>query len=438
MKKGICVLFLLLVMSVVCSGMAACAEEAETSDLLEMKGLGYSVKNPGKWEGMKGTLLLIPASQSSICNDPEVFASQVIYFPATEQEMNDEENIAALSEKMAVPGLIFTIKGDRQAMLEVIPTLGIKDLGEEETLEDSLVQIGEAEGYQFFLLNILDEDYADSLDEDYAQEYRDLPDLIAKEMEQAAFYAPEDPMEALIGETIRFTSTDLDGNTLTSEELFKDNEITMLNLWGVWCINCVNEMEELAAIHTRLQEKDCGIVGVEMEQNPSDAIYDQARELMEEKGTNYPNVLIPADNEILMGVTSYPTTFFVDREGTILAKPIIGANVAAYEPTLESLLNSTSAPETETEEAGSYTYRVFVTDEDGQGLEGAAVQFCDETACKFGTTDSEGCAAFEVTEKKVYDVHILAAPEGYAFDEEEVFSTEDAPSDTTVVLKKVE
>ena len=40
--------------------------------------------------------------------------------------------------------------------------------------------------------------------------------------------------------------------------------------------------------------------------------------------------------------------------------------------------------------------------------------------------------------KKVYDVHILAAPEGYAFDEEEVFSTEDAPSDTTVVLKKAE
>ena len=148
-------------------------------------------------------------------------------------------------------------------------------------------------------------------------------------------------------------------------------------------------MEELAAIHTRLQEKGCGIVGVEMEQDPSDAIYEQARELMEEKGTNYQSVLMPEDNEILRGVSSYPTTFFVDREGTILAKAIVGARVDAYEPTLESLLDGTSAPETESEEAGSYTYRVFVTDEDGQGLEGAAVQFCDETACKFGTTDAK-------------------------------------------------
>ena len=232
MKKRICVLFILLVMSVLDS-MAVCAKESGASDLFERNGFGNSVKNPDKWEGLKGTLFLLPASQSSICDDPEVFASEVIYFPATEQEMKDEGTVMALSEKMAVPGLIFTIKGDIQAILEVIPTVGLVDPADEETLDDSLVQIGEADGYEFFLFNMLDEEYADSLDEEYAQEYRNLPSLIEKEMKQAAFCAPVDPMKALVGQTISFTSTDLDGNTLTSEELFKDNEITMYSICGV-------------------------------------------------------------------------------------------------------------------------------------------------------------------------------------------------------------
>lgn len=439
MKKRIGVLLVLLAMSVICTCMAVCVEASDVSGAEEVKGAGFSVKNPGRWEGINGTLLLLPVSESSIYEDPEVFAASLVYIPLTEEELNAEgEDVAALMGKMTAPGYVFTIQGDRESLLEVIKELGVAEPGDEETLDDSVVQIGEADGYQFFLFSSLDEDYAASLDEAYAQEYRNLPALVEKEMKQATFSAPVDPTKALVGKTISFTSTDLDGNPLTSEELFQDNEITMLNLWGVWCINCVNEMEELAAIHTRLQEKGCGIVGIEMEKNPGDAIYEEARKLMEEKGTNYPSVLMPEDNEILRGVTSFPTTFFVDREGTILAKPIIGARVEAYEPTLESLLNGVSAPETEMEDTGSYTYRVFVTDEDGQGLEGAAVQFCDETACKFGTTDAEGCASFEVSEKKVYDVHILAAPEGYAFDEEEVFSTEDAPSDTTVVLKKAE
>ena len=438
MKKRIGVWFVLLVMSVICTCMAVCAEASDASGAEEVKGAGFSVKNPDRWEGMNGTLLLLPVSEASIYEDPEVFCSSLVYIPATKEELNDEGNVAAIMGKMTEPGYVFTIQGDRESLVEVIKELEIVEPGDEETLEDSVVQIGEADGYQFFLFSSLNEDYAASLDEAYAQEYRNLPALIEKEMKQAAFSAPVDPTKALIGKTISFTSTDLDGNPVTSEELFQDNEITMLNLWGVWCINCVNEMEELAAIHTRLQEKGCGIVGIEMEKNPGDAIYEEARKLMEEKGTNYQSVLMPEDNEILRGVTSYPTTFFVDREGTILAKPIVGARVDAYEPTLESLLDGAPAPETEMEDTGSYTYRVFVTDEDGQGLEGAAVQFCDETACKFGTTDAEGCASFEVSEKKVYDVHILAAPEGYAFDEEEVFSTEDAPSDTTVVLKKAE
>ena len=65
MKKRIGVLLVLLVMSVICTCMAVCAEESGISGEEEVKGAGFSVKNPVKWEGLSGTLLLLPVSESN-------------------------------------------------------------------------------------------------------------------------------------------------------------------------------------------------------------------------------------------------------------------------------------------------------------------------------------------------------------------------------------
>ena len=67
-------------------------------------------------------------------------------------------------------------------------------------------------------------------------------------------------------------------------------------------------MEELSNIHTRLQEKGCGIIGV-FRGEVTEEVKKSAKDLMEEKGTNYPNVLVPDGNEIFEMVTGWPTTF---------------------------------------------------------------------------------------------------------------------------------
>ena len=434
MKKSIRCLLLLFVLSVFCASMTVCAKESEAdaAQPLKYEMLGYTVSDPNGWEGLKGSLLIYPASTTSINENPELYAAYLYYFPVPNEVLESEENAAAAIQKMTIAGMLFTVKGDRDQLWEALNDL---EVVEPEDNPEDLVKVGEAEDYQFFLLGIQDEEYAASVEEEYKEDYKNLPALLQKEMEQAEYYAPVDPMNAMEGQTIRFTTTDLDGNTLTSEELFGENTITMVNLWGVWCPNCVNEMEELARIHERLQEKGCGIVGIEWEQNPGEEIYQQARDLMEEKGTNYPSVLMPEDNELLNGVSSYPATFFVDREGTILTKPILGARVSEYEPTLDALLDAGSDPQTQSEEAEGLTYRVYVKDEEDQPLAGVIVQFCDDTSCRLGETDEDGCAAFEVSEKKDYEIHIMKAPDGYTFDKEEIFHANEDGSDTTIVLK---
>ncbi len=426
------------------AGMVVYAEETQndTEDFEEYKGLGFTVKNPEGWEGLKGSLVIMPLSSTAINDNPELYGAQLCYFPLTEEEANenygaDEESALELIKKMSVAGAVFTIKGDKEILLETLKELEIVEPDEEDIQED-IIQVGEADGYQFFVLSLSDDEYAAALDEEYAEDYRNLPALLTKELKQAEYYAPVDKMNDLAGRTLSFTTTDLDGNTVTSEELFKDNEITMVNLWGVWCINCVNEMEELAAIHERLQEKGCGIIGLEWEQDPGEETYQEARDLMDEKGTNYPSVLMPEDNEILEQVTSFPATFYVNREGLIMTKPIIGARVKEYEPTLDALLTDASPSENGSDESGSYIYRVFVKDEEDHPLEKVVVQFCDDTSCRLGKTDEDGCAEFEVPEEKSYEVHIEKAPDGYAFDKDETVNTQETASDTTIILKKDE
>ena len=180
---------------------------------------------------------------------------------------------------------------------------------------------------------------------------------LLNKLQETELSAPLDESGSSIGQIISFETTDLDGNTVKSEDLFKDNAITMINVWGTWCGYCIDEMEELAAIHTRLQEKGCGIVGVEDERGQmTEELAEKAREIMSEKGTNYPNVIVPDDNPVFSSITGWPTTFFVDGDGKILTYPIIGANINAYEETVEKLLLSgSSSPSSSPDADGSGT-----------------------------------------------------------------------------------
>ena len=259
-------------------------------------------------------------------------------------------------------------------------------------------------------------------------------------LESIDIVAPVDPAGAYIGQVVQFETTDLDGNPVKSEDLFRDNEITMVNLWGTWCPNCVNEMAELAQIHTRLQEKGCGIVGIEYEQMPIEEVEEAARAIMTANGTNYPSVLMPADYVLFHSFLYYPTTLYVDSEGRILTFPIEGAAVDEYEAVIDKLLAGEAldtAPKTGAAANGDDKYCVYVYDQDGNPVEGAFVQFCDEVTCSFQPTDANGMAAFPVAEQKVYEVHVLSVPEGFKEDTN-LYETLDTWSDVNIFLEKAE
>ena len=62
-------------------------------------------------------------------------------------------------------------------------------------------------------------------------------------------------------------------------------------------------------------------------------------------------------------------------------------------------------------------YKVLVTDQFGNPVSGAKVQFCNDEMCLFSVTDASGTAEFETDEGKGYEVHLFKVPENYESDD---------------------
>lgn len=140
--------------------------------------------------------------------------------------------------------------------------------------------------------------------------------------------------------TLDFVTMDLDGNVVTSAEIYAGNRITMINFWATWCPPCVGELAELVEVHSQLQEVGCGVVGILMDSNDPKGV-EAAKKLMAQNGTNYPVLALSEDLYGLAQVISViPTTIFVDGNGTLVGTPIVGALVEQYGPTVKLLLES--------------------------------------------------------------------------------------------------
>ncbi len=138
-------------------------------------------------------------------------------------------------------------------------------------------------------------------------------------------------------DALYFETTDIDGNTVKSDELFAEHEITMVNVWTSWCGPCINELPELEKLNEEFQEKDAVIVGLLYDGSEEGAVED-ARDILEETGVTY-LILLPWDTmEEDLDIQAFPTTFFINQKGEVVGDRIIGAMVDLYPSALDELL----------------------------------------------------------------------------------------------------
>ncbi len=319
MKKLISLLLAVLMLAT--AGVQALAEEPEMVDYEE---IGIAIPWVDEITALKGYYEEAP--YGLISNDPAIALMMVYYVGATMEELMELDDDAVVEP--LVPVIIMVTDGTKEDILNIL---------EEETAEN-LRTIGSGEGYTGYYY--LDGNVSNDLDPEFAEDYAAFLEKLPAALEKAKVHAPADPMVELVKEKITFTAKDADGKEYTSEELFKDCKVTMVNCWGTWCPHCVNEMPELAEINTRLQEKGCQVIGIEFESDYDEETLSEGKELMAEAGTNYISVLYNDDMTFMDQVQAYPITFFVDKDGNQLTVPVEGAQVDIYESLVDELLSS--------------------------------------------------------------------------------------------------
>ena len=125
----------------------------------------------------------------------------------------------------------------------------------------------------------------------------------------------------------QFEGKDLDGNKVDSS-VFAENAVTVVNFWFNECKPCVEELSEMNALNDRLKEQGGEVLGVNVgaldgdEQNIA-----TAKQILETKGAKYRNIYFDSDSDagkFALGITAFPTTYVIDRNGNIVGEALMG------------------------------------------------------------------------------------------------------------------
>jgi cytochrome c biogenesis protein CcmG, thiol:disulfide interchange protein DsbE len=94
----------------------------------------------------------------------------------------------------------------------------------------------------------------------------------------------------------------------------------VVNFWASWCEPCKEESPRLEEAWTRFRDRGVVVLGVDAQDFRADA-----RRFVERYGLSYPIVHDGAGSTLgRWGVTGFPETFFVGRDGKLVGEKIEG------------------------------------------------------------------------------------------------------------------
>jgi len=96
-------------------------------------------------------------------------------------------------------------------------------------------------------------------------------------------------------------------------------KVVFLNLWATWCPPCRMEMPAMEQLHQRLKGKDFVMLAVSEDDEGAATV----RSFVEKMGITFPVLLDPTGTlPPRYGVTGYPETFIIDRDGHVIQHTI--------------------------------------------------------------------------------------------------------------------
>lgn len=127
-----------------------------------------------------------------------------------------------------------------------------------------------------------------------------------------------------------FETTDLEKNKVT-QEVFRENDLTMVNMFSTTCNPCMEELPYLAELANEYKDKKVDILGVDIDMDSKGKPDEESREIVSkivnDKKSSMKVIFLDENliNTLLKKTDVLPYTFFVNKEGDIIGEEYMGS-----------------------------------------------------------------------------------------------------------------
>lgn len=126
---------------------------------------------------------------------------------------------------------------------------------------------------------------------------------------------------------LSFEFPDIDSNLVSLEDAQFQNKVIIVQIFGTWCPNCMDETKYLVELYNKFHEHGLEIIALDFEPKPNmDYFRSRAERFIRDLNVPYPVVLAGSANKIkaaealpmLNKIISYPTMIILNRKKEII------------------------------------------------------------------------------------------------------------------------
>ncbi len=131
------------------------------------------------------------------------------------------------------------------------------------------------------------------------------------------------------GSVMDYIMPNLNGEEIHLGGIISENQVTMLNIWGISCAPCLKEIPHLVDLREQYKDRGFEIVGLTSdlldpngETDPD--LEEEAKEIVTELDVTYPVLVLTGEIRKQMQIIATPTTVFVNDKGQVIGDVIMG------------------------------------------------------------------------------------------------------------------
>ena len=321
------------------------ANESKDDGMEVFEDIGFKVRLPKEFNDLDGNITAQELGDDTDEEEPVLGGLQYQYISDTTKQDTDkilnDDSLSRQEKKDKIDNEIYPRIKDIFSLATLRANL-VKDENEiKEILFASDIKVVRKTDKYIQVITFSDGSNVEGLTEEEQKQYKEFINVAKSIQDMAQAMDPKPKTQALQSITgLNFKTQDLEGNEVTSD-IFKNADVTMVNIWATWCGPCKEELPDIGRVAKKYRAKGAQVVAICSDvMEGDDSVLDEAKEIIQDSECDF---IVLRNNSsfdsIFKNIQAFPTTLFFDKNGDLVGDVVIGGrSEAEFEALFEEIL----------------------------------------------------------------------------------------------------